>query len=757
MRARLRAPDDVRDNAALAPLLAHYRVPAPGVTDFDDVLLSPRGIVAGARPTLSETLEPTTVRVCTRCRKSLQRGTASDTTPPKFAIANHYLIGTLPDHLADSTVMEIALMSLAVLSMSTEVLRGGAHRVLRSHVAVFDARPSAIVEELPRVLDDANAPFMVIVAGEMTSTQELAARRAHRVRGDRLTALYAFFRANNALYERVSLNGDRVRAADGSETHIFRDAQDAARGGGSGHASTANDANGDDARAGDNAPPLPLAAAMDEDAPNVRQRADAGVAANVDEETLERRAGAVHVARDGHATDESVLETARASVGASSTGRRVPTVVVRRHGALVPDSVHAIFALAFPGRFPYGRGHPDEQRRVPVSVFECVRHYLMLSTRAFARDRFFVLYAFDALARRQALMSATLRCRLPSEMPQNAAITRVTTAELDTLLGYESACRAAAQRNAPVPAEPANISTAGARVLLRHVNAAAAKMWASNQERAVAQRHAFALVARYGNPAVFVTISPKDNGSATIAYLAGELDIEHLAELRAGSLPSTARSFTASSSDSVAGARYFDRVVDVFVETILGFDPSTRRPLASGGIFGHVRAYIGGVETQGDGTLHLHMLVWLYESSGLQPLTPSPSSDIDARHEVPEDAVPVAAGSEDVVAEHLAFIDSLSSMSVPLRATDAPCPHCDHAPVELVAAEAPSSAYQSARRGTAPPTLSHCQQCGTGFGGDALIRASLCRALRELLGDDTNVHDIDAHCRALDRAFSGLR
>jgi two-component system nitrogen regulation response regulator NtrX len=41
MRTRLRAPAELR---AVPALLAHYRVLVPGVTDFDDVLLSPRGV-----------------------------------------------------------------------------------------------------------------------------------------------------------------------------------------------------------------------------------------------------------------------------------------------------------------------------------------------------------------------------------------------------------------------------------------------------------------------------------------------------------------------------------------------------------------------------------------------------------------------------------------------------------------------------------------------------------------------------------------
>ncbi|KZT03540.1 uncharacterized protein LAESUDRAFT_636720, partial [Laetiporus sulphureus 93-53] len=32
------------------------------------------------------------------------------------------------------------------------------------------------------------------------------------------------------------------------------------------------------------------------------------------------------------------------------------------------------------------------------------------------------------------------------------------------------------------------------------------------------------------------------------------------------------------------------------------------------GVFGYVNAYFGTVESQGRGTLHLHMLIWLKDS-----------------------------------------------------------------------------------------------------------------------------------------------
>lgn len=55
----------------------------------------------------------------------------------------------------------------------------------------------------------------------------------------------------------------------------------------------------------------------------------------------------------------------------------------------------------------------------------------------------------------------------------------------------------------------------------------------------------------------------------------------------------------------VAGAHFFDFIVQIFITDVLGVKSSHN------GIFGHTEAYYGTVEQQGRLTLHLHMLLWI--------------------------------------------------------------------------------------------------------------------------------------------------
>lgn len=61
---------------------------------------------------------------------------------------------------------------------------------------------------------------------------------------------------------------------------------------------------------------------------------------------------------------------------------------------------------------------------------------------------------------------------------------------------------------------------------------------------------------------------------------------------------------------------WFDALVQIFITSIIGFDQNQRAPLRRGGAFGTVFAYFGTVETQGRGSLHIHMMLWI---AGLPP------------------------------------------------------------------------------------------------------------------------------------------
>ncbi|ETL98873.1 hypothetical protein L917_04141 [Phytophthora nicotianae] len=120
----------------------------------------------------------------------------------------------------------------------------------------------------------------------------------------------------------------------------------------------------------------------------------------------------------------------------------------------------------FPHLFPYGRGHPGKPRHVPVALNACVRYYSLLSTRRFAEDELFMLASFDYLSIHRMYTQVALKC----------------------------------QRN-PTMFEPYGDIT---------------------------ERQAFAYQARYGQPALFVTLTPNVAESFVMAQYCGITSVDTL-------------------------------------------------------------------------------------------------------------------------------------------------------------------------------------------------------------------------------------
>jgi hypothetical protein len=80
-------------------------------------------------------------------------------------------------------------------------------------------------------------------------------------------------------------------------------------------------------------------------------------------------------------------------------------------------------------------------------------------------------------------------------------------------------------------------------------------------------------------------------------------------------------------NDPYAAAQFFHFFIDLVLEVLFGIKGTKggRRIQRQEGLFGEVQAYIGTVEAQGRGTLHLHVLIWLKDA-------PSPEVTKEALH-----------------------------------------------------------------------------------------------------------------------------
>jgi hypothetical protein len=67
--------------------------------------------------------------------------------------------------------------------------------------------------------------------------------------------------------------------------------------------------------------------------------------------------------------------------------------------------------------------------------------------------------------------------------------------------------------------------------LLWQVDCCAAPVWGSNAEQRAHQQNAFATSDSYGQPAIFVTTTPKMDNSISVAYYAGGIEVNSLVDV----------------------------------------------------------------------------------------------------------------------------------------------------------------------------------------------------------------------------------
>ena len=76
-------------------------------------------------------------------------------------------------------------------------------------------------------------------------------------------------------------------------------------------------------------------------------------------------------------------------------------------------------------------------------------------------------------------------------------------------------------------------------------------------------------------------------------------------------IPSSQERAAIVASHSVCIARFFNKLIETVLSTLIGYNHQQHRSHPGGGVLGEIEAYYGTVEESGRGALHLHMLLWL--------------------------------------------------------------------------------------------------------------------------------------------------
>ena len=265
-----------------------------------------------------------------------------------------------------------------------------------------------------------------------------------------------------------------------------------------------------------------------------------------------------------------------------------------------------VWVDAFPWLFPFGRGGlenehllsstEDAKRKVTLGVARHLRFLLMYWDQRFARDEHFMYIAHNILQRRIASRTSYVKVK---KRVFERTIHLMDTVKEETL----EAMLAAMGKSKTNYVKAQSQDEEDCVELLRHIEDAGFALDGSNASRKRYRNQLRSLMMYAGAPSWFITFTPSDTGSPIFLHLAGEkVNLHQYCPVPV----EFADRMKAVAENPVAGARFFDHTVKLFLRVILGAGYEDRE-----GLFGKVRHYYGTVEAQARKTLHLHCLVWI--------------------------------------------------------------------------------------------------------------------------------------------------
>lgn len=364
----------------------------------------------------------------------------NEPAPPRFAIADCFVAGTF-EEVDSATLIERQAVGLVQTRGLIKVVYGGAGSMLQSHLLSWDNRHAAIASVVPCVPTRDN--FQVVLAGPMTTQQELIIAKQHECSGERVQRLHALMKRVNPLY------------ADVREDPGFRGVDEPQR-------VYCTRLDGEERGCG-------LVAQA-----RARQQAVGGPPEPEDAEAHETTVVQSETVLLETTLDER--EEARlARVFDAVVGR--PTFAVRRSTAILQQSDPSYMERLFPHLLTFGTGGLSCERRRVSSKREIVLHYLNLSTNRFAEDALYKMQMFDFLSTQRVKQGVFMRVKHDPGLASRA--TRITADELSVALEDRAKQRHAARTERPLKQSFGGVGLAES--VLKSVNASSAKMWGSNE------------------------------------------------------------------------------------------------------------------------------------------------------------------------------------------------------------------------------------------------------------------------------------
>lgn len=572
-------------------------------TEIGDLLLHPDGVKIGHSG-------DTHLVLCRSCLSSLNRKKV-----PPLSIANHNLLGDVPEELKDLTVVEEAMIArcrakcwiIQLKEEDRDLSLPDTQRGMRGHVIIYPQRPSALATKLPPSMEDVSTPICVVFVGSTPPSEQWLQTKAKPliVRKEKVEKALLWLKEHNTHYKDILIDFEMLRKLPATQMipvrvdHVVPNSSDDL-----------------------------LTSRYD----HLANNSPTARTPSTEEEPPFQNVVVTDV--DGHAPSNELRAAALRHVK-------------KKGGAYIdiphdPEPVNEfcnpdLFPMIYPCLFPYGIGGFENARRTSrLSLKYQVKHMFNLADRRFQEHYSFLFTTFNILQRRTALLHTSLKVRRKNFDSIAADFATVSPTAIQIVSE-----RVARGDTTTVNNEEEKRVLA----LMRQVKLVTSHIPGSSASRVAMRNEIRGLMLTHGLPSFYVTINPADVYNPLVKFLAGSnIDVD---KMLADEVPNYHTQSILVAKNPAVAAKFFNMYMKAFISAVLGFDP--KQEDLEGGILGVVKAYYGCVESQGRGTLHCHMLIWI--EGGLNP------------NEIKERAL--KDGEDDFRKRLLAFLDDTISTRVP--------------------------------------------------------------------------------------------
>jgi len=544
-------------------LQSYYTYAGKGAESWmENMLLSPRAVwlrdidlagLGNAKPGF---------RCCTECANSFESSTheRGRFDLPEYSIANGYCIGEAPELLQCLYPAELSLVAMARIDKHVFTFYGGCHKSLKGWHNMYEADIEHVAGSLLQLKEfGIGSHVACLLMGPFTSKQRKKAKDQCTIRPKKVLAAMKWLIENNPLYKDCRLP---------TEAKL----------------------------------PKPLIIDHSETVPGSNSAEEGKFEYQVVFPELDD----VRETNGGYVNQDEFKEKVIDDLDATNDA----TLISRPTTNRLRDYEGSNFMKCFPLQFPYGVGRKQESSKKKTSEkrkgysdneIRYLQHLLSLSLPNMHRAEFGVV-VHNMYERHRAVGVSFLRCKHQSSGTSRAeSFADINVEQLRSAINRSNAGMSVADRSS--------------YQFLNSIEAVSRNMAHTNEAAKQARRRMFAMIAKFGVPAVFFTVTPNDSGSFRIKVNAlKETEAPPNVDACSDDIEVDS-SVAALLREKYPGLCAFDfeNILGLIIEHLIGWDDTKGIPHKDGGVFGIPEAWSAAVEEQGRKTLHVHFLLWIKE------------------------------------------------------------------------------------------------------------------------------------------------